>query len=193
MNELERLNTKLVREADRLLKDFGLLKTLSKYGTPIITGSYVLKLMTWRDLDIYIQLKKFNEHNFFELGKEIMSKLKPDRMHYRNELIMKDIEFPMGFYWGIYTKILSQNTWKIDVWAMDSHKMKVYKKQFEDLKSKVNKENRIKILTIKNHYYKHPEYRKKFVSIDIYNAVIKDNVRTIEEFSIWLAKNKGIL
>ncbi|MDD2890602.1 MAG: hypothetical protein PHE49_08205 [bacterium] len=192
MNKLERLNTKLVREADRLLKDFGLLKTLSKYGTPIITGSYVLKLMTWRDLDIHIEVKKFDGHKFFELGKEIMSKLKPDRMHYRNELIMKDIRLPMGLYWGVYTKILSQDTWKIDIWAMDSHQTKVHERQFEDLKSKINKENRITILTIKNLYHKHPEHRKKFTSMDIYNAVIKDNVKTIEEFSIWLAKNKGI-
>lgn len=191
MNKLEKLNIMLIKEADRILKDYG-LKILSKYGKPVVTGSYALKLMAWRDLDIHVEVKEFDERKFFELGKEIMSKIRPDRMHYRNELIMKDIELPMGLYWGVYTKILSQDTWKIDIWAMDSRQTKKHAKQFKELKSKINAGNRNIILTIKNKYCKHPEHRKKFTSMDIYNAVIEDNIKSVKEFSDWLWKKRGI-
>jgi hypothetical protein len=53
MNDLLNLNTLIKQEADKILFDEGLLSILRSFGTPHISGSYSLDLMTWRDLDIY--------------------------------------------------------------------------------------------------------------------------------------------
>ena len=183
----------LITEADEILHTCGLLRILSKYGNPIITGSYSLNLMTWRDLDISLEANKMTEKRFFDLGKEIVLSLKPHKMHFRNEFISKTPNLPMGFYWGIYTTLKFSDVWKTDVWAMDSNQINLYQKEFNDLKSSIDEEKRPIILTIKHHFYKHPEYRRKFVAMDIYHAVMVENVKSIKDFSEWLRRNKGIL
>lgn len=192
MDELEKLNLTLISEADKILHDYGLLQILNKYGNPIVHGSYALNLMTWRDLDIYLETNEMNEKKFFNLGGEIAVSLKPHRMHCRNEFIGKTPNLPVGFYWAVYTTLKFPEVWKIDIWTMDSNQIRLYQKEFDDLKSKINREKRLIILMIKNHFCKHSEYRRKFNSADIYHAVIEEGISSIKEFSEWLEKNKGI-
>lgn len=193
MDELEKLNSIIMTEANEILHNYGLLQILNKYGNPIVTGSYVLKLMTWRDLDIYLESNKMTMERFWELGKEILLKLKPQRMHFRNEFIMEPADLPGSFYWGIYTTLRFPDVWEIDVHSVTSEQIVVLQKEFDELKSKITKNRRRAILEIKNHFCKHSEYRKKFSSLDIYNAVINEDIKSSKEFSEWLEKNKRIL
>lgn len=193
MNELEQLNTAITSEADRILYDHGLLAVLSKYGNPIAIGSYVLGLMTWRDLDFYLETNEMTEAKFFQLGKDIALCLKPHRMHYRNEFVGKTPDLPSGLYWGIYVSIPEfSDEWKIDIWSIDSHKLEQYKREFDVLKSRIDTDHRPIILAIKQHYCHHPEYRRGFTSMDIYNSVIEEGIRSVEEFTQWLQENKQI-
>jgi hypothetical protein len=43
-------------EADAFLERHRVLDLLRCYGTPHISGSYAMQLMTWRDLDIYLAM-----------------------------------------------------------------------------------------------------------------------------------------
>ena len=192
LSKLEELNSALVSEANKILYDYGLLQILSKYGKPIMQGSYVLNLMAWRDLDIHLENDEIDIKDFFKLGSEIATKLKPHRMSFRNELVGKTNNLPKGLYWGIYVQLEFPAEWKIDVWAIDSDQTKIHCKELENLKRKISVENKPIILMIKNRYYNHPKYRKDFYSTDIYKAVIEKNIKTIEEFSKWLKKNRGI-
>jgi len=74
MNEFEKLNLALISEANTLLYDYGLLEILEKYGTPNIHGSYSLNLMTWRDLDLYLENDEITVKTFFNLGLDIATK-----------------------------------------------------------------------------------------------------------------------
>ena len=193
MNALEKLNSTMTGEGNKILYNHGLVEIISKYGIPVPTGSYVLGLMTWRDLDIYIETDFITESDFFKLGGEIASRLKPQRMHYRNEFLGKTPNLPVGFYWGIYvTGLVSPEEWKIDLWAIDSEQRKNFQKSMDELRAGISKERRLVILEIKNHYWKHPEYRKTFYSLDIYQAVIEEDIKTVREFAGWLEKNRGI-
>lgn len=192
MNKNEKLNLTLISEANTILNDYNLLKILEKFGTPHIHGSYSLQLMTWRDLDIYLENDSINLKNFFNLGLDIAKKLKPHRMHFRNELINETPNLPKGLYWGIYTKLTFRELWKIDIWAMDSKQIIDYLEKFQELKFKITENNRSTILKIKSYFCKHPEYRKSFYSLDIYNSVLKDNIKTEKEFVKWLKEKKGI-
>jgi hypothetical protein len=54
-------NRKIRQEADKLQHENKLLEILSQFGRPHISGSYELDLMTWRDLDIYLQSEGIDE------------------------------------------------------------------------------------------------------------------------------------
>jgi hypothetical protein len=194
MDDLEQLNSVIISEANRILHDYGLLQIMSRHGTPVLTGSYVLELMTWRDLDIYLETNEMTNQRFFQLGDELVSSLKPHRMHYRNEFIGRTPTLPAGLYWGIYTSSLGfPEEWKIDIWAIDAKQVNDLQRQLNELKSRIDQDKRPPILAIKNHFCRHPEYRRKFTSSDIYSAVIKEGIVSVGEFSQWLEVNKGIL
>ncbi|SFS76120.1 hypothetical protein [Paenibacillus sp. BC26] len=190
-SELEALNTLIKTEADGLLYLNGLTQVLEKYGGVFISGSYFLDLMTWRDLDIYLANDKMNEETFFELGKEISLCIKPSKMNYRNEFIGQTEHLPKGYYWGCYATFNS-NDWKIDVWAISSKKFEQKQQKIEELKSQINAVQRLAILKLKNSLFNHPLYRKKFFSVDIYNAVIEDNINSEENFKNWLEAKRGV-
>lgn len=189
--DLDELNKKILNEADEILYQFGLYDTLKKFGNPYVSGSYLLKLMTWRDLDIYLESDSIDTDTFFDLGKEISNKINPYKMSFRNELIGKTPHLPKGLYWGIHTNLFDQK-WKIDIWVIDFKEVKRKQSVVEDVKIKMDNCNRKSILELKNILHSHPLYRKKFFSIDIYNAVLDDKIVSIEQFKEWLCTKKGI-
>ena len=189
--DLEKLNTAILDEANEILYTLGLYDSLKKYGNPQVSGSYSLKLMTWRDLDIYLESDTSNNDSFFELGKEISIKLKPSKMIFRNEFIGKTPHLPNGLYWGIYS-VLNGQQWKIDIWAIDSEEIQKKQNDVEEIKKQLDNNKRKSILELKSELHSHSKYRKEFFSIDIYQSVINDHVETIHQFDEWVLNKRGI-
>lgn len=189
--DLDTLNEIILNEADEILYEFGLYDSLKKFGNPQVSGSYLLKLMTWRDLDIYLESESIDNETFFELGKEISIKLNPSKMSFRNELIGKTPHLPKGLYWGVHTNHFDQK-WKIDIWAIDSEEVKQKQSGVEELMFKIDNYKRRSILELKNQLHSHPLYRKTFFSVDIYDAVLNDKITSLEQFKEWLYKKKEI-
>lgn len=190
MTDLNTLNSTLKAEADELLHKHGLLAAMQKYGRVHITGSYFLNTMTWRDLDLYLDSSTMTGADFFMLGHDISNAVGAGKMHYRNEFIMLS-GLPRGKYWGIYTNILQPNNWKIDLWAIETRLCDEYMSYARNLKAQINEAKRMMILEIKNGVCMHPDYRKEFTSIDIYNSVIQDGVEGLESFRHWLKEKKN--
>ena len=142
MNELDALNETLVAEADALLHDHGLLEILQKNGNPVVTGSYILKLMTWRDLDVNLESNEMTVERFFDLGKELAVRLKARRMSYRNETLGEIPTLPRGLYWGLYITLTFPAEWKIDVWAINSDEARSRREETENLERKLTAKNR---------------------------------------------------
>ena len=183
---LLRLNEQIKKEADNILYQQGLIQVLNAYGQPHITGSYFLNLMTWRDLDIYIETEQINETTFFTLGGSIAALLNPVKMSFRNERLKKTPGLPDGLYWGIYLGNEREGAWKIDVWAINKtecNKLISYCKAIEE---QLTPEAVLKILAIKSQCWKDPEYRRSYSSMDIYKAVLENGVSTISEFRNYL-------
>ena len=67
-NSLLVQNDLIKKEADEILTGKRLLSILNLFGTPHISGSYALNLMTWRDLDIYLEVENISKSDFFILG-----------------------------------------------------------------------------------------------------------------------------
>jgi len=193
MSDLETLSSTIKAEADALLYDRGLLQVLGEYGKSVITGSYALNLMTWRDLDIYLANDEMTERRFFDLGGEIAWRLKPHRMHYGNTRIEEVPGLPSGLYWGIYTASGLPDVWKIDLWWTESARIRSSQQELDQLKCAIDEDKRRKILVIKDRVCKSPEHRRTIFSVDVYRAVIEDSVDSIGGFSEWLRAKKGIV
>ena len=187
--QLNHVSKTLMAEADELLYQRGLLAVLQRYGKAYITGSYFLNTMTWRDLDLYVDGTGMSDEDFFLLGSDIAGAIEPGKMHYRNEFILRS-GLPRGKYWGVYTDILGA-PWKIDLWVLETSLCEQYMAVAEDLKARMDEESRLAILDIKGQVCGHPDYRKKFLSVDVYDAVLKDGVRGMEGFSKWLVEKKN--
>ena len=188
IDELNHINEVIHKEADEILYKKDLLSILKKFGAPHITGSYSLNLMTWRDLDIYLETEKITEEDFFILGKEINNALAPVKMSYRNERIVQTEGLPVGLYWGIYLGNERKGAWKIDLWAVDSKECRQRLKFCDDIAAQLTPASRELIMGIKSECWQDPEYRRSYSSKDIYEAVFKGQVKNASEFKEFLSR-----
>jgi hypothetical protein len=183
------LNTLLKNEADRILNEYGLLNTIKKYGKPHVHGSYALNLMTHRDLDILVNNAHIHKKEFFDLGHELAENVKAFSMAYTDnagKAVNKESNLLEGLLWCIHTDIIGAIPWKIDLWAVDDNAISNYKLKICNIEARLNEENRASIMKIKNMVCKHPLYGKKFTGIDIYAAVLNENVKTIDDFKSYI-------
>ena len=189
--DLSQLNLKIRKEADSILYTQGLKLILDDYGTAHVSGSYELNLMTWRDLDIYLE-SNISEEQFFEMGNKLAQLLKPVKMSFRNERIARTKGLPNGLYWGIYLGNERAGSWKIDIWAVDTKELESLLEYRNKIKNRLTETTRKRILDIKSQCWQNPKYRKSFTSTDIYDAVLDDGISCYDEFQLYLkgrAKN----
>lgn len=181
----------LRKEADALLFDKGLHDVLLSFGTPHYTGSYALQLMTWRDLDIYLETDRPALPRFFELGRQVAALLNPVKMSFRNELLARTEGLPKGLYWGVYLGNERNGAWKIDIWAMDAEECRSRLAYCNQLAGSISPTDKESILAIKSHCWRDPAYRKAYTSSDIYEAVLNHGVADIDGFKAYLARGRG--
>jgi hypothetical protein len=195
MEDLEKQVASFKAEADAILYKYGLLKIMEKYGTPFITGSYVLGTMTRRDLDINLETDSITIDRFFQMGSEIAVALQAGRILYLNEFVDRHPRLPLGLYIGVYTRIIGENQeWNIDIWAMDIEQSLRNKKVINDFRLAMDTDKKKKelILKIKSKSLEHQWYQRSFFSTDIYNAVINEDVKNTEQFFERIKTNKNI-
>jgi hypothetical protein len=185
------LDDQIRREADRLMNS-GLLTLLARHGDVHVVGSYALKLMTWRDLDIHLVQENLDAKAFFSLGGEIAALLQPHRMHFRDESNEATPGLPRGLYWGIYLGDERAGAWKIDVWQTNRQEFDSVCRFGDVIASRLDDENRAAILAIKTACWQHPQYRRGFTSADVYSAVLDRGVRRVDAFWKDLRESKGI-
>ncbi|MBM7703846.1 hypothetical protein [Metabacillus iocasae] len=187
MNELLLQSSELRLEATDLLDDYDLLSILKKYGNPLIIGSYDLDVMTWRDIDVYIGNDVMLEEDFFQLGRELTMSFEAKKMVYRNERIATTSHLPKGLYWGMYADLLERE-WKFDIWLVSTELVREQLKKQQRLKSMMTDDKRSLILSLKQQN----GYRRYYTSEDVYEGVIKHNVRDAGAFFIWLQQRKSL-
>jgi hypothetical protein len=188
---VDKLDEALRAEADRLLLGKGLHSLLEKYGQVHLTGSYALKLMVWRDLDIYLVAEELPVSEFFRLGGQIADLLSPTKMSFRNERVARTEGLPEGLYWGIYLGNERAGAWKIDLWAINPEQFIVLDEFYKEIERRLTASSRLKILQIKSQCWMKPGYRRTFSSRDIYDAVLAEGVDDLDAFDAYLQRVKG--
>ena len=182
----QEVNLIIKREADDILYKKGLLEILNSFGMPYLHGSYILDLMTWRDLDIYLVSDEIDEGDFFMLGERVCKAFAPVKMSYRNERRAKTEGLPLGLYWGVYLGNERAGAWKIDIWAVSAEECQQRLQYGNSIKETLNPEASQRILEIKSACWKDEGYRRSYSSADIYKAVLENKVASVEEFNDYI-------
>jgi hypothetical protein len=105
----------LRQEADVVLREIGLRDILSPYGRIVPSGSYVLDIMMYPDIDFYIS--KLPVVELFEIGSQLA----------RCELVYQVVfekSRVAGLPGGLYLKPRIDygdwgRPWKVDIWSVD--------------------------------------------------------------------------
>jgi len=181
-SELILQDQQLRAEADQLLQRHGISRIVSAYGQLHLSGSYSLHLMTWRDLDAYLQMPVMNVERFLEMGHRLAALMRPRKASFTDHVHFPATEAVVGLYWGFQTDLLSRGGWKIDLWGVTSEVCAERLQHCASIESALTPEARIKILTIKNEVCHHPNYRDTITSQHIYDAVLKGGATSVEEF-----------
>ena len=174
-------------EADKLLSS-GLRETLESYGEVHVVGSYRMRLMAWRDLDVHLVREAVDKTAFFALGGRVASLLSPQRMHYRDETVAATPGLPSGLYWGVYMGDERKGAWKIDIWTTGLAGLERVQSYCDAIASRLSSSSRETILQIKSECWQHPEYRRAFSSADIYTAVLEHSIENVDEFWTFLER-----
>lgn len=169
-------------EGDNLLIETGLMDLLRQRGTVHVNGSHALRLMTWRDLDVYLEAPAITVSEFFTLGTRIAELLDPWKMHFANNRALMDPKYPAGLYWGIRLGDVRKGAWKIDLWAMDSPACGLALEKCDEIAARLTPESRQVILELKSQLWRHPDYRDTITAKTIYDAVLDGGVTDLDGF-----------
>jgi len=189
MNKYITHSNLLKKDADLLLKKYSIFQTLSKYGKVQFTGSYDYDVLTWGDIDICVTVARPTVDLLFKIGQELSKIPFITTMYFRNELVLKTKDNPHGMFWCIEL-IYNSQIWKIDLLVSDAKSTKKVILKSAYVKNSLTPKNRESIIILKSILGKNKEYRREYRSTDIYDAVIKHNVSTMDEWNNYWGSRK---
>lgn len=174
----------LYSEATQLLQRV-IFPTLKDHGEVTVGGSYVYKLLTHPDIDLGIVNTELTKEMYAKLCNELIALEEvsffrsADRVHFPHA---NPGSRPTG-YWIAPVVNYGGRAWNLDIWFQKpewvTHNNDVYEKKLKDL----GDDKRSTILILKEELMKEGIYGvgKEFLSVDVYDAVLDHDVKTIEE------------
>jgi hypothetical protein len=188
--ELSRKQAALQAEAAQVEADLGLDDLLRSLGDPVRVGSAALGLMVWRELDFTVVCTELDVGRIATVGTRLAAHPRVRQVVFRDDTgswNVKPEKYPDGVYLGVEYRSPEHHDWKLDIWFVDEPDRQPDLRHLRELPSQLGPETREAILLIKSRWASRPEYGKTVSSFDIYEAVLRDGVRTREQFEDWLA------
>jgi len=176
-------NTKLKKEADQLLHKYSLEDLLHEFSSEEnihISGSYMLDLMVWRDLDIYIDLKDITQDEVYGLVKKVIETYRPVWLETKDSF-NEETGCPKGYFLGFETKIVNDELWNVDIWITNKDYITDHFKYMKRMMDKLDHESRNIIMNLKEELMKIGVYGNEVFSVDLYDAVLFKGLKTVEE------------
>lgn len=167
--------------ADRILYDLGLFHELKKYGTPHVIGSYSMNVMAWNDLDIDVTNDNMSVEKLYQLTSTILKKYTP--IWYEAKQEITDDGKTVWFH-GFETMILGE-LWNVDIWFFDEETIQKAEEFCNNVKMKLNCDSckNDAVVQMKKDLITQGLYSfDKYTSMDVYKAVLEDEIMSAEEF-----------
>ena len=175
-------------ESQSVLKELNLVELLSAGGFVRQTGSTVLGLMVWRDIDLQVSSPGLSIRRAFEIMQPLLTNPCVKQVRYLQQSgHFKLADLDERYFFMVYYERHGQAEWKLDIsfWLNAG----VRPEPLHDaIAQQLTPETRLIILRIKDAWYQLPAYRNEVASTDIYDAVLQHEVRTLNEFDQYLAE-----
>ena len=180
-NEQERL----VNQANKMMAETKILDIFKKHGhlSPI-DGSYLYRLMIYPDLDIALTANNITKKDFasllFDLASQpyVRSIETADTVNFN----VSKLPRPKGYWIGLEIPF-QDDRWGIDCWFQQPDwQVRQNDNNYTVRLMNLNETGRDAVLAIKYQLIKNGTYGKQYMSRDVYNAVLDNNVRSINDF-----------
>ena len=174
--------SKLKIEAKGIIQELRLLDLLSQHGEVRVVGSVALDLIVKLDIDIHVLIPE--KTGLLNAVDPIYHQLL-DCQQVR-EVRITDYRKQNAIKIGIDVYSGASGDWSIDIWITDKVEETAFE-YVENLKRAIRPVHRDAILCIKGYYDRRGQIRDG-ISVLIYEAVIDNDVRTVEEFKQFLSR-----
>ncbi|MBO5037089.1 MAG: hypothetical protein J6D42_08430 [Clostridia bacterium] len=172
-------NTDRKTKANRILYELGLLKRLEEIGEPHIIGSYRMDMMAWNDLDIDIENDTMSLDKMYELSAFIINTFHPVWYEAKEEV---NADGKRVWFHGFETMITGER-WNVDLWFFDKETISNAENYCDNISNNIGQTQKDIIVSIKSELISRGLYSfEQYKSIDVYKAVLENNVKNVDEF-----------
>ncbi|MET8472404.1 hypothetical protein ABZY90_27355 [Streptomyces sp. NPDC006422] len=192
-SELLRDQAALRAEADAVHRDLHLAERLTAIGTPTVVGSAALGVMVRRDLDIDVACATLDASAVAAVGARLAAHPRVRVVTFRNDTGAWNTEpdvYPDGLYLGVECLSPAGSVWTLDIWFLTDPERQPSTAHLTTLLPRLTDELRAHIIDIKRAWADRPEYGGPVKSVDIYRAVIDDEVRDPAQFEEWMTRQR---
>ena len=167
--------------AESILADLDLVRKWERFGRPVLVGAFAYDLLVDPDIDMEIYCPDLRiEHGFQVLG-ECALNHRVTKARFCNELAGRD----KALYWQLRYRQNDGMEWKIDMWSVpEDYDLPRSEHLVEPMRACLTPETRRAILELKE--LREHDSSVRCSSIDLYRAVLDDNVRTSRDLRTWL-------
>lgn len=174
MNNVERKS-----QADKLLYEWGLLKKLEEIGVPHIIGSYRMDMMAWNDLDIDMENEAMSLDKLYELSSFIINTFHPTWYEAKEEIN----EDGKKIWFHGFETLITGELWNVDLWFFDKQTIADTEGYCDNIAQRTSQSQKNTIVQIKEALIIQGLYSfEKYKSLDVYKAVLENEVKDVEEF-----------
>jgi hypothetical protein len=200
MQNLLEESKRIKSQADKILKESGIVDILGGYGEVKIAGSYALDVMLRPDLDLYVVAEKHDWDKVIEIQSKIIRKKYfrdvyfIDWLNFENKQagsVEEWIPSIKGYYFATVIPVEDQR-WKMDIWLItpEYDKSAELTEHFKVLLDKADESKKLAILEIKNAMREGKKYKTGVDGKLIYKAVLENGITNVEDFKKFLLKQK---
>lgn len=173
------------RVAETILADLGPVSKWERFGRPVLVGAMACDLLVDLDIDMEVYCPELRIEDGFQVLTECALNERVTKARFANELSGPD----RALYSQLRYRSDDGTEWKIDMWSVrEDYDLPRGESFVEPMRAALTPETRQAILELKELRSQDPDLRCP--SIDLYRAVLDDDVRTAEDLRAWLAANE---
>lgn len=169
------------RDAERILADLDLVRKWERFGRPVLVGAFAYDLLVDPDIDMEIYCPDLKTEHGFQVLSECALNHRVTKTRFSNELTGRD----KALYWQLRYRQNDGTEWKIDMWsAPKDYDLPRSEHLVQPMRASLTPETRRIILELKE--LRAQDSSLQCPSVDLYRAVLADDVRTAEDLRTWL-------
>lgn len=187
MENLENIAESNLQKAFEIIRELKIEKIYEELNSTCnLVGSVKTGLlMSHLDIDFHVYSDEFSVEKSFNAIAKISQNPKIKEVFYKNLLEEDD----MCLEWHLLYEEVPERIWTIDIMHIKNESLYagVIERVTEKISSVLTEKMKQTILKIK---WESERHKEKIFGIDIYQAVIEENIDTFQDFQIWKQNKK---